>query len=294
MNEQKLPKAKGLRVRGSGPNYGLSLLLYIERNEYIEGLFSGAGGKVIVHEYGTLANVDNDGLSISPGKEINIGLKKIFVERLNYRKHTCIDTTDYLKKGYNYTQNTCNSLCEDQLIYKYCGCFRPEYYEHYNIRQLESYICESVNREKDKNCTQRVLTLIRNSLLNCSCDKSCYTTDFNIEMSENDYPADSKWYSLVNSVCEQDKHDCYYLQQFKSPEERRRVLRENFIRLRIYYRDLNFQHVKESLSYSLAQFLSDFGGSIGLWIGMSLITIIEIGDFLLGLCQWLYFNKCKG
>ncbi|CAD5117171.1 DgyrCDS5973 [Dimorphilus gyrociliatus] len=277
LNRSKSPRPQGLRVRGSGTTYGLSLLLYLERNEYTLELTPASGARVVISEFGSHPNIDHNGLSLSPGKEIDIGLKKVFIQRLKYQQHTCKEETNYLQLSYNYTQGACNSLCEDQMIYKYCNCHRPEFMEHYNDNQLLSDICESENQTRDRDCQVRILTRIRNAKLNCSCDKACYTTDYDLEMSMKDYPAETKWFTFINRVCEEDSHDCYYLQQIKK-EDRRRVLRENFIKLNIFYRDLNFQLVNEDLSYELAQYLSDFGGSIGLWIGMSVITLIEVVD----------------
>ncbi|XP_060077030.1 amiloride-sensitive sodium channel subunit alpha-like [Ylistrum balloti] len=50
----------------------------------------------------------------------------------------------------------------------------------------------------------------------------------------------------------------------------------NFLKLSVYYEELNFQSIQEQPDIANAQFASDFGGAIGLWIGLSVLSMFEI------------------
>ena len=55
-----------------------------------------------------------------------------------------------------------------------------------------------------------------------------------------------------------------------------RHLRENLVYLDIYYEDLKYTLVEESRSDYEVDLLSDMGGTFGLWLGMSLWSLVEI------------------
>ncbi|CAH3199315.1 unnamed protein product, partial [Porites evermanni] len=46
----------------------------------------------------------------------------------------------------------------------------------------------------------------------------------------------------------------------------------NFLKLKVYYGQLNFEVLDEEYAYTFARFLSDIGGIMGMWIGISALT----------------------
>jgi hypothetical protein len=57
--------------------------------------------------------------------------------------------------------------------------------------------------------------------------------------------------------------------------------RQNTAYIEIYYEQLNFESLNETAGYTLVNLFSDLGGNIGLWIGFSLITVLEFLELLL-------------
>ena len=53
-------------------------------------------------------------------------------------------------------------------------------------------------------------------------------------------------------------------------------LRRNFLRVEVHYQNLNFEEVSEKPSYLITNLVTDFGGNIGLWIGWSVLSMLEI------------------
>lgn len=102
----------------------------------------------------------------------------------------------------------------------------------------------------------------------------------------NSWPDQVLWHSLVNRVCKKNNDSCAYLKDLgKDKDDRQDILRENFLSLNIYYRELNFETISESAAYETGQFLSDFGGAMGLWMGASALTILELVDLVVRLIQ---------
>ncbi|KAK6061655.1 hypothetical protein COOONC_00674 [Cooperia oncophora] len=50
--------------------------------------------------------------------------------------------------------------------------------------------------------------------------------------------------------------------------------------LEIYYEQMSYEVLRESESYSIVNLVSDIGGQMGLWLGASVLTAIEIVIFL--------------
>ncbi|KAL3869754.1 hypothetical protein ACJMK2_042395, partial [Sinanodonta woodiana] len=70
-----------------------------------------------------------------------------------------------------------------------------------------------------------------------------------------------------------------------------RLLSFNFLKLNVYFEDLNFEKIDEVPEISFTQLLSDVGGAIGLWIGLSVLALCEIFHLILELCA-LGINRC--
>lgn len=67
----------------------------------------------------------------------------------------------------------------------------------------------------------------------------------------------------------------------------------NFLKLKIYYGELNFEVIDEELAYPSARFLSDIGGIMGMWIGISALTCVEVLELLAAL-SYMVFRRLKG
>ena len=67
---------------------------------------------------------------------------------------------------------------------------------------------------------------------------------------------------------------------------------ENFARVNIFFRDVLIINIDEYPAYDLGTLFSNIGGTIGLWAGLSCITVIEIG-FLIARLIIIAVKKCK-
>ena len=53
---------------------------------------------------------------------------------------------------------------------------------------------------------------------------------------------------------------------------------KDFARLNVYIADSNVIITQEMEDYSSTQLVSDIGGQLGLWVGISIITLAEVSD----------------
>lgn len=54
---------------------------------------------------------------------------------------------------------------------------------------------------------------------------------------------------------------------------------KDFARLNVYIADSNVIITQEMEDYSSTQLVSDIGGQLGLWVGISIITLAEVSNF---------------
>ncbi|KAK5981423.1 hypothetical protein GCK32_014972 [Trichostrongylus colubriformis] len=68
---------------------------------------------------------------------------------------------------------------------------------------------------------------------------------------------------------------------------------KNTLLVEIYYERMNFQVLTESPAYSLVNFVSDVGGQVGLFLGMSIISVIELLTLILMLILYCATHKSR-
>ncbi|XP_046562984.1 LOW QUALITY PROTEIN: uncharacterized protein LOC124271872 [Haliotis rubra] len=83
-----------------------------------------------------------------------------------------------------------------------------------------------------------------------------------------------------------------FLQSFKSLAEHMEMfhssshvdsafVRDNFLKVNVFYRELSYEKITQQVAYDIFALLCDIGGSMGLFIGASVMTIFEIMDLLM-------------
>ncbi len=77
--------------------------------------------------------------------------------------------------------------------------------------------------------------------------------------------------------------------KFKSPEEAVEYWVEtSFYRLNVYFKERAVERHQQVVSFTMVDFWSAVGGIGGLWIGASLVSLIEMMSFLVSLCCTIY------
>ncbi|XP_071950919.1 acid-sensing ion channel 4-A-like [Antedon mediterranea] len=245
------------KVKQSGSNYGLSMRLKVEQEEYIHGDNTGAGIRILVHEQGQIPLVKSLGFSVSPGFESHVGMRHTKVENLPYPyPSNCRQKA--LKFG-PYTAQTCHYECYVDYVIKNCGC--RDYRMPGDVRICDVY---------------ETITCVNNATFDfileeerCSCPTACSTGVYDVRVSSTYWPS-----SYVTNM---------YLTPMNVSETE---ARKNLLDVKIYFEELSFEKVEQIPAYDLLSLLGDIGGYMGLLCGMSLTTIFEFVDFFV-----CVFNK---
>uniref|UniRef100_A0A0N5B7F1 Degenerin unc-8 n=1 Tax=Strongyloides papillosus TaxID=174720 RepID=A0A0N5B7F1_STREA len=269
-----------LKNSRAGPMYGLRLLLNVAQKDYMPTT-EAAGVRLVVHEQDQEPFPDTFGYSAPTGFVSSFGLKTKVLQRLDSPYGLCSDT--FRPEGYiyaeHYSPEGCYRNCFQHKILQHCGCGDPRF----PLGNETLKPCDARNY-KQRSC----LTNFTNSIggfhhlqEECHCVQPCTEYAFETAYSAAAWPAIN---FNIGADCPavlditNDSKACaeYY--------------RLNTAYIEIYYEQLNFETLKETAGYTLVNLFSDFGGNIGLWIGFSVITVLEVVELL---CEIFYYAAYK-
>uniref|UniRef100_A0A0N4SZM3 Amiloride-sensitive sodium channel n=1 Tax=Brugia pahangi TaxID=6280 RepID=A0A0N4SZM3_BRUPA len=266
----------------AGPMYGIRLLLFVNTSDYM-ATSEASGVRLAIHSPTDFPFPDTFGYSAPVGFASSFGLKKHVVQRLSAPYGDCqrekkMNSNVYIYGGYDYNPEGCHRSCFQNTLLNKCGCGDPRF----PVPKGKIH-CSAFNATT-RGCLERTIAEIgdfhhiRDSLTDCQCKQSCEHEIYSVTFSASKWPSGAS--DLGN--CDPKLND----------EECRRFYRENAAMVEVYYEQLNYELLKESEAYGLVNLLADVGGHLGLWMGFSVITIIECAVLFIDLIT-LCCNKLK-
>ena len=194
-----------------------------------------------------------------------------------------------------YSFVECRNMCIHKKVIKECGSF-PTFSVTRNKNHVENcafYLLSSKTKRKEMiACQTRELKNIAdiNYVEECNCHRLCDDVTFSATMSH--FPWHNKnvlnaflFHTLRNhpnkSTLKAYQHDQKFKNSNATNDEIYQWVKSHYLRLNVYAKS-NIVSVKEQVPmYTLTDLLCKIGGCLGLWVGMSVITILEIFDLVL-------------
>ncbi|XP_070541621.1 amiloride-sensitive sodium channel subunit gamma-like [Ptychodera flava] len=277
---------EALTINKPGPMYGLSLELYIEQIEYMIGTTEAAGVRVLLHHQDEMPFPEDEGFSVAPGQAASVGVRQMELLRKSAPYGDCkdmenlsqeeIDNNIFMSRfDVGYSVQVCGRNCYQYEVIEECGCFDSNYPIPVSAEGRYD-ACDIVSDEKDMSCVDEVESLYDDDELPCDCPKACREKMYIPSVSSMMWPADKYQATLFAKMAEANT-------EMKKQMRRATKLgwtRDNVLKLEIYFEELNYEYIREYPSYGRTDLVSDIGGQLGLWIGVSIITLFEIVHFI--------------
>ncbi|KAF9411727.1 hypothetical protein HW555_009556 [Spodoptera exigua] len=167
----------------------------------------------------------------------------------------------YLKYFNIYTASNCMIECLSNITYQLCGCVN-----FYMPHSSSNRICT----QYDDNCVQnaRETMLHRESSQEdyvCHCLPSCNSVDYDAEILKTDFNLQK----LIGTI---DKI-------YKLPDKNE-LESYNYSKLEIYFKKPRFLSMRRSELFGIIDFLANCGGLLGLFLGFSFLSLMEIIYFV--------------
>ena len=222
-----------------------------------------------------------------------------------------------------YRLISCQKLCLQREITKRCGCKDIALPGHGNYPDLkfcsdDTDIPERCELNATEECVEALIKVhdrflcVRNTSVyvtrnatqtrSCGCYPPCHEQSYDVTYSLSKWPAESfDGEEAYIDIFDTER----YPSRFLGPEDRakfelygkyfdyvnRREAMQDFARLNVYIADSNVLKTEESEDYSQSQLLSDIGGQLGLWVGISVITLAEMLELFLDVVRYIFKSK---
>ncbi|XP_011187206.2 sodium channel protein Nach [Zeugodacus cucurbitae] len=255
----------------SGLFDGLSLILYYNDTNYGElGAYSD-GFKVLLSENDAFPSA-HAVIKFTPLKqETFVGIRPTEtycskeVKALSVEERQCVLSHEFpLKHFEKYVGVNCELECRLQNMLKICGCLTYFFYTNDTQERICSF--------KDIPCLlDNFATIIgryRNS--QCYCPNSCELIDFNVELTNADLQID------IPTV------DQFY-----------NGMQENYSVVHIFINNQIYRRIRRDLLSNMVTLVSNLGSAFSLFVGISMISIVEVIYYLTVVLRKYYLQELK-
>ncbi|NP_001171936.1 amiloride sensitive cation channel-like protein [Saccoglossus kowalevskii] len=240
------------RIPGAG--HGLSVVLNIQQSEYTESLYGNieAGIKFLVHPKEEPPQIGSQGYALHPGTRAFADIRQVRYISLEPPWGQC-DNNAALDYFTSYSLSGCSLEYLKSLIYKDCGC-RPLF-----IPGNEP-VC-SLNQSST--CVQQISAEWASNAPELPCTVPCNYTLYPTSLSYTTFPSTNvaEQFEILLDITLED-------------------MRENYVYLDVYYSQIQYEQYKQTKAMTSSALLSDVGGQFGLFIGISVITFVEIIEYI--------------
>ncbi|XP_060082851.1 uncharacterized protein LOC132562140 [Ylistrum balloti] len=274
--------------KSPGPQHGLTMILFMENDEYLPGFTQGYGARVTINDQYSFPYPADEGFFVSSAFETHIGLKQTNIERLGNPYGECDNGVEFEKRyGLRYSRHTCQATCHLQTVIDHCGCHDVNNMEVFSQSSLLDTTKPCRSREELK-CQFEIAKELDDKTRKCECYNPCVEKQWIRSISTRQWPTESYTMTLLRGLCQRRPQQCKKIEA--KADDRKISL--NFLKIVVYYQDLNHEEIMEDPEIETAQFASDVGGAIGLWIGLSILSMFEVVQLFVEMFQYGIY-KCK-
>ncbi|XP_022529668.2 acid-sensing ion channel 1C isoform X3 [Astyanax mexicanus] len=243
-----------------GTGNGLEIMLDIQQDEYLpvwgdtDETSYEAGIKVQIHSQDEPPFIDQLGFGVAPGFQTFVSCQQQLLQYLPPPWGDCKSTPIDSEFFSTYSITACRIDCETRYLLENCNCRMVH-------MPGTSTVCTP---EQYKDCADPALDfLVEKDNDYCVCQTPCNMTRYGKELSMVKIPS---------------KASAKYLaKKFNKTEQ---YIGDNILVLDIFFEALNYEKIEQKKAYEVAGLLGDIGGQMGLFIGASVLTILEIFDYL--------------
>ncbi|NXS75838.1 ASIC1 protein, partial [Pandion haliaetus] len=275
-------KPRLITMKG-GTGNGLEIMLDIQQDEYLpvwgetdETSFE-AGIKVQIHSQDEPPLIDQLGFGVAPGFQTFVSCQE---QRLIYLpppwgdcKAVAGDSEFYD----TYSITACRIDCETRYLVENCNCRMVHMPGDAPYCTPEQYkeCADPALGEAAQPCGTELCVLDFSISLSpcpdflvekdneyCVCEMPCNVTRYGKELSMVKIPS---------------KASAKYLAKKYNKSEQ--YIGENILVLDIFFEALNYETIEQKKAYEVAGLLGDIGGQMGLFIGASILTVLELFDY---------------
>jgi hypothetical protein len=282
-------------VNGLFGNLDVQVWIGAAENNY--NYFSYTNGLIVFIGNKSDNSLLSNGINVSPGYETKISLERLTIIKKSQPYSYCVenlnkidsyDSLTYKKsiqqrpnKTYNFMD--CYLLCMQKKFGDKCGC-QMKYIDLYYYKEMRLCYLNETLRKKDNECFYKNLkSFLKDSktyLKVCDCPLECEYNFYKYFNSFAEFPTRNYLPYLINTSLVQSMFKNNNDQRFINDSlETFDLIRKSVARIQINYQDMMQTFITEYPKTSPTDLVSSLGGILGLFMGLSFLSFIEIFDF---------------
>ena len=276
---------KTLTQYGAGDESGIRMILHFDEDDnpkknYLDVLDDDGNGLFLTihdpHEH----MIGHNRISLPLGFHTSIEISKnTFKRKPDPFPSKCVQARDG-KRGNIFpgkeSINSCRVSCFFKLVHKRCGGVIPGTRTFMRPEEYPGFI--NVSDSKSMSCIHEAMKFMEE----CECRIPCEEETYKSKVSRVPWPKKGKTAQLNKVLFQKEDQN----------RNQSKDLSKKLMKLSIYYADLcEFVYTEEE-KYDVMSILSDFGGQMGLFVGASVLSFIEV-IILVASCLFSYFSKSK-
>ncbi|XP_043221876.1 degenerin unc-8-like isoform X1 [Amphibalanus amphitrite] len=275
----------------TGDMFSFSLILNMKEYVYPPSRTASLGARIVVHNPDQVPAVEQSGLNLYPQTTTSVAIDQWSVQRLplpfeagcafgwkevDYEPYSRINDSSVHEM---YSVTRCKSMCLQDALIKTCGCFHPLQAAPEGFRRRGdaappvSPPCLLTTESDDLLCVRE---LFERQNTTCHCPSPCYETGYNAQQSMTMWPRQSYLSTLIGRL------KLNFSSLLMEDAER---LPQNILELKVFYKTLDVQRILQTPKYSYISLVSSVGGAMSLYLGISLVMVAELFEYLI-LLAW--------
>ncbi|XP_065070830.1 acid-sensing ion channel 4-A-like [Rhopilema esculentum] len=253
----------------AGPDFSLQVFLDLDVSNSISlsTLHAGDSVEVIIQDHRQLPSLDTGTVLAPVGHLTQIEIHKTEIQRLKPpypSKCTNGENMELLFKG-EYTISNCELSCFLRKVAQKCTNIHF-LYNYLLPKEMKMPIAKTV---EERNCRNRILKDLQKTLFaSCNCGLPCRETKF------RKYSSQSKWPST--EYIDEYKEMVGRLRSINGSKETEDYIRNNLIAVNVFFGEKQYKKVTEMPMYTAERFVGEIGGQMGIWLGASIFSLLEL------------------
>jgi hypothetical protein len=219
-------------------------------------------------------------------------LERLFVSKLDEPFSNCLkDTTSMdsheskyykqiLRKNLVYKRDICIDLILQNYVYENCGCVSSVFLNFFDFPYCS--VIERVNCQRISVINFTSQSILKKESVNCPLE--CDSMEFKWNIMQASFPSDNYRRYL--------KRNPTVLKRFPNLTELSDdLIDSSVVAVKIYFNDMKYTRIVEKSAMNTLTFISNIGGILGLFLGLSLLSLVEIIELFLQIILIFFENN---
>ena len=175
-----------------------------------------------------------------------------------------------------------------------CGCAD-------NLMVHQAPLC-SLDQKEQRACVD-FINENSNPNKECECPNECHVESYDVKITQLEWPTNRSIARFVANLYQDLSRPAinylvsainrYTEDKKENTQQALTQLRSNFGSVTVYFRDLSEAIIVERPVYNFVLIISNFGGLLGLYLGVSVLTVLEVVDFAFDAIEYLRIRGKK-